>query len=284
MKRNDPQLQTGAAFGVALFLFAATFASASTDLCDQGQWQTESQVILLGEVHDNPLHHDIQACAIAAIAPSALEFEMVAQSRVEALTEADREDADQLEASLLWEASGWPDFRMYYPIFTAAPQAEIFGAAIPRETLRAVFETGAAPQFEGDAAMFGLDAALPEEEQEIREQMQFEAHCEAMPADMMGGMVAAQRLRDAELARMTLNALDQTGGPVVVILGNGHARYDWGVPVYLRAVRPDLRLLSVGQVETTDAAPDAAGHAFDRVLFSDPIDRPDPCDAFRQAE
>ncbi len=60
---------------------------------------------------------------------------------------------------------------------------------------------GAAAVFGAAAARFGLDAPLPEDEQAAREAEQAEAHCGALPAEMLPGMVEAQRLRDAALAR-----------------------------------------------------------------------------------
>ena len=166
---------------------------------------------------------------------------------------------------------------MYYPIFAAAQDAVIYGAALPRQTVRDAFSDGAASQFQGDTVRFDLDAALPPDEQAAREDMQFQAHCHAMPREMMGGMVEAQRLRDAELARVTILALEETGGPVVVILGNGHARTDWGVPVYLRAAMPDLNFISIGQVEGEPSA----DPPYDIVLAGPEIERGDPCAALK---
>ena len=71
-------------------------------------------------------------------------------------------------------------------------------------------------------------------------------------------------------------ALEETGGPVAVITGNGHARQDWGVPVYLRRVQPGVSLFALGQSEGGQIA-----GTFDQVLDSPPIERPDPCNAFR---
>jgi hypothetical protein len=87
--------------------------------------------------------------------------------------------------------------------------------------------------FPGDAARFGLTEALDPDEQAAREAEQQEAHCNALPEEILPGFVEAQRLRDAALAEAALAALADTGGPVVVVTGNGHARADWGVPALL---------------------------------------------------
>ena len=106
--------------------------------------------------------------------------------------------------------------------------------------------------------------------------MQFEAHCEAMPLEMMGMMVNIQRLRDARLADQALQAVKETGGPVVIITGNGHARSDWGAPAVL-SVASDLTVFALGQSE--DGTQPRG--TFDLVLDSPGLERPDPCLAFR---
>jgi len=41
----------------------------------------DAQVVILGELHDNPHHHENQADAVAALAPTALVFEMLAEAQ-----------------------------------------------------------------------------------------------------------------------------------------------------------------------------------------------------------
>ncbi len=235
-----------------------------------------ADVVFLGEVHDNPLHHANQTRAIAALNPAALVFEMLTGEQAEQIP-ATLPDAEALAALLDWDASGWPDFAMYYPLFTAAPDAAVFGAALPREQARAAMGQPLAEVFGGDAARFGLDTALSPEDQSAREAMQDDAHCNALPPEMLPAFVAIQRLRDAMLAEAALRAHAQTGGPVVVITGTGHARNDLGAPAKLARAAPDLALLSIGQYEAPFAGP--APH--DLWLVTEAQPRPDPCDAFR---
>lgn len=237
----------------------------------------EADVVVLGEVHDNPVHHAHQAIAVEAIAPSAVIFEMLSPDQAARVTPQLRASEEALGAVLGWEASGWPDFGMYYPIFVAAGDAAIVGAAAPRDDVRSATQLGAGAVFGDEADRYGLSAPLPEAEQMLREAGQLMAHCNAMPPEALPGMVEAQRLRDGWLARAALEAVEETGGPVVVITGNGHARADWGVPALLAAAAPELDVLTLGQFE--DAA--EAAPPFDLWLVTDAVERPDPCDAFR---
>lgn len=235
-----------------------------------------ADITLLGELHGTPDHHANQARLVALIAPKALVFEMLSPEQATAGQSVDRNDVDALDAALGWSASPWPDFAVYAPIFAAAPDAKIFGAALPRDRVVAAIETGAAAQF-SDAARFGLDQPLPEAEQSLREDQQGTAHCDALPPAMLPGMVEAQRLRDVAFAKTALDALEDTGGPVVVITGNGHARKDWGMPVYLRAAAPGVTVTSFGQLlSTSETAP------FDHWIVTQAgPDEGDPCDAFK---
>nr|WP_255569798.1 ChaN family lipoprotein [Actibacterium sp. 188UL27-1] len=260
-------------------MVGVTSATAEVTICQSdvpGEALFSADVVLIGEQHDNPAHHNVQACIISVRQPAALVFEMISPPKAKSLTTEDRSSEATLRSKLEWDQSGWPDFAMYYPIFVAAPQAKIYGAALRRDVMRAAVTDGAAAQFEGDVVLFDLDMPLLPDEQIEREQMQFDAHCQAMPKEMMGGMVEAQRLRDAELARVTLQALKDTGGPVIVILGNGHARTDWGVPVYLRAADPTINMMSIGQIEgrLLDNPP------YDVALAGPVMARDDPCAAF----
>ncbi len=251
-----------------------------------------ADVIFLGEVHDNPRHHEGQARAIRAIGPRAVVFEMLTPGQAARITPDLLADGAALGRALGWEEAGWPDFAIYYPIFRALGGARIHGAARPRPEARRAFEEGAAAVFGEGAARFGLDRALPGAELSARMDQQYEAHCRAMPREMMGGMVEAQRLRDAALAEAALGALRATGGPVVVITGNGHARKDWGAPALLKEAAPEISVLSVGFLEEDEGGGEGGGAAreggenppFDLWVVTEPAPRPDPCAGLRKGE
>jgi uncharacterized iron-regulated protein len=235
-----------------------------------------ADILVLGEVHDNPFHHQQQAHVVAQTQPRALVFEMIAPIQADAANHVDRADPAALAKALEWEARGWPDFAMYYPIFAAVPDAVIIGAALPGDLAGAAMENGAVAAFGPEAARYGL-APLSPEVQAAQEAEQAAAHCGALPPEMLPGMVEVQRLRDAHFARVTLEALAAYGGRVVLITGSGHARTDIGVPAALRSARPDLVVWALGQFES-DPGPDAS---YDAVSITDPVDRPDPCLAFQ---
>ncbi|MFO1105324.1 MAG: ChaN family lipoprotein [Amaricoccus sp.] len=241
-----------------------------------------ADVVVLGEVHDNPAHHANQAAIVAALAPAALVFEMIPQAKEEAVNDMRAHGAplSDIAVELNWRESGWPDFQFYSAILAAAPHAQIFGAGQPATDVARAMEEGAAAAFGPDAAIYGLDKPLRHGEQVQREAVLRDAHCEPPAPEMLPRMVEAQRFRDAGLADAAMWARTMTGGgQVVVIAGSGHADRHLGMPALIGLADPDLRVVSLGQFE---AAPDDPG-AYDAVLLAAAPSRPDPC-AGQEAE
>ena len=237
----------------------------------------KSDVVLLGEVHDNPEHHANQVIALSALKPKAVVFEMLTRQQAVAATPTARISAAALGAALGWEAAGWPDFNLYFPIFIATPDAVVYGGAVEDEDIRQTVGKGAAAVFGPSAAQYGLTEALPADILAAREADMADAHCGALPPDLLGGMVEVQRLRDAALARAIMQAYADTGGPVAVIAGAGHARRDWGIPAVLALSAPMLTVTSVGQLEAPPETPLVGDQPYDLWLVTPPAPRPDPC-------
>lgn len=236
-----------------------------------------ADVVILGEVHDNPAHHRMQSAIVAQLNPAALVFEMLSGEQAARVSDDNRRDQEALAAVLGWDQTGWPDFAMYFPIFRAAGNARIYGAGLTRTAAREALETGITGYFGDDASRYGLDRPLDADEQAEREEFQRIAHCGALPDPMLAMMVDVQRLRDATLARVVVTALKDTGGVVVVITGNGHARKDRGLAVYLDRASPDLTVYALGQSEEGQI-----DGVFDRVLDYPAVEREDPCLAFEK--
>jgi hypothetical protein len=173
---------------------------------------------------------------------------------------------------------------MYEPIFKAAKGAYVAGGGVARTDLRLAMRTGAIVAYGRGAAGLGLAQPLdPATRTEIEDEM-IAAHCNMLPREAAGGMVEAQRLRDARFAAAAFRAFAAGGGQrAVLITGNGHARTDRGVPAYLRRAEPGLKVLSVGMFELApgaDPVAAASGLPYDYIWFSDPVERADPCAGF----
>lgn len=272
------------ATGALVYAFGIAASAEPISVPDFIEQARGADIVVLGEIHDNAEHHVNQLSIVRALQPAALVFEMIPQKReteVNALRAADA-TRDEIAAALDWANSGWPDFAFYAGIMEAAPGAQIFGGGQPVADVRRAMVEGASGPFGPDAETYGLGQPLEPEEQAARETTQAEAHCDALPADLLPGMVEAQRFRDAGLADAALWARTMSGnGQVVVITGTGHADKREGAPAAIAVAASDVRVLSLGQLE---AAPKDA-EAFDHYMLAPPPpDRPDPCAALLEPE
>lgn len=243
----------------------------------------DTDYVLLGEAHDNPDHHRLQAVVLAAILARgkrpAVAFEMLEpkqQPLVDAFLASQPASAAGLGAAVSWD-KGWPDYREYAPIAQTALVAgvPIRAANIPLDQARAIATGKLTP------ALPGWD---PELERELEDDL-VEEHCGMLPREKTAPMALAQRARDARMAEVLLESPN-----AVLIAGAGHARTDRGVPYYIRAQKPEARTISVGfvEVEPESISPDAYAkyfHAavlpFDYVWFTPKASRTDPCEGMR---
>ncbi|MGR3541417.1 MAG: ChaN family lipoprotein [Hasllibacter sp.] len=231
-------------------------------------------VLIVGEAHDNPEHHLNQAAA--AKRATAVVWEMLTPAMATQYDPALLDDPAALDAAIGWSAEGWPDIAIYLPIFEALPDGPHWPGGAGSVAPRLAMAEGAAAAFGEGAARYGLADPLPAGAQAAREVRMAEVHCGMLPEDLLPGMVEAQRLRDAVLARAAIQALDRFGPPVLVVTGNGHAALD-GVPAALMRADPEIAVRTVGQLE----APPEGAPPFDRWLVTGAPERGDPCGAFR---
>jgi uncharacterized iron-regulated protein len=258
-----------------------------------------ADLLLLGETHDNPDHHVLQARIVRQVTAAgrrpALAFEMLPTTQQEtvdaALARAPR-DPDVLGAALRWDESGWPDFVMYRPIFAAGLDAglPIVAANLPRAVVKDLVTKGAG----------ALDAPLrerlereeplaPEALASLREEMR-ESHCNELPDAMLEPLVLAQRAKDARMSRRMVEA-GAGGRGAILVTGKGHARTDRGVPSYLAKDAPGQKVFSVGFFEADPDKPEPAAYAqdygtsqppFDALVFTPGAEREDPCAGLRE--
>ncbi|HEY9058027.1 MAG TPA: ChaN family lipoprotein [Aurantimonas sp.] len=220
-----------------------------------------ARYVLLGEIHDNPDHHLIQADIVGGLAklgakPSVV-FEMIPQGfagKLAAFEEDPDKNLETLAERLEWSERGWPDFSLYRPIFESAVANDlpIRAGNLDRETVRAIAEDGVAALPEGDARRrWRLDDPMPAAQSaELAETIR-EAHCGLMPDGAIAPMTLVQRARDAALAEAMIGAAGETGS-AVLIAGSGHVRNDWAVPAILAEREPQSRAVSVQMVEVAE--------------------------------
>jgi uncharacterized iron-regulated protein len=257
----------------------------------------DAHFVVLGERHDQPDHHQLQARLVRALSGAdrkpALAFEMLdveQQAAVDASLAQAPKDADALAEAVRWRESGWPDFLLYRPVFTAGLEAglPIVAANLPRTQVRELVKRGPEALPEDLRQRLALDTPLPEDVAGAMREEQDRAHCGHLPKELLGPMAEAQRARDAHLADRLLSAGGGSGG--VLITGNGHARTDRGVPVHLARRAPERRVLAVGLLEVSEEATTPGDYGasyststlpFDFVWFTPAQPQEDPCAPLR---
>jgi len=252
---------------------------------------TEVDYLLLGEVHDNPEHHQLQAWLVAGYpgAPrsATVGFEQIDSDRAARLDQYLLEHPDNaadLGAAIAWSESGWPQWSLYEPVFQQVlnrgwrPVPLMFGA----DKIPAVGESGFSAVLDQNAVnVLQPGTALSAEQTAATEALMRSSHCDRLPEDYLPKMVAIQTARDAHMAWKQVEA----GPRGILIVDDGHARKDRGIPLFLRRLKPDAAIVVISMAEVVPdmTAPadyqQALASYSDYVLFTERHEREDPCAA-----
>ena len=239
-----------------------------------------AEVIYLGELHDNPLHHAIQTRVIEALlrdgSRPAIAFEMIPETRQATLEAAVRSDADpaEVDRQLGWTARGWPDFAAYWPLFELARKhgLPVVATDLDPTVNRRISRDGLGAAGEDPAR---LRSALPDDpvrDQAITRRIR-SAHCDRISESRAGRMLESWYARNVVIARRVSMALERAP-QVVVIIGRGH-QSPGGVPEQVEALRRGTRQLVVALFEgETDGPPEPMA---DIVWVTPARPHPDPC-------
>lgn len=243
-----------------------------------------ADIVLLGEVHDNPIHHRLRAGLIAsAAAPGpTVVFEHFPFRRDSVLATRPAGALEPWLDAAGFDRAGWR-WPLHQPLVEATLERDLprRGSQLDRATIRA-YLGGGAPALADLRALVArvpLDSAA----QRTLDQTLVDGHCGQLPASAIPPLRDAQAARDAAMATALASA--PAGRGAWLLAGNGHVRKDFGVPRLLPAVRPGARVVSVGFLEAGEggALPSAAERAvYDVVWVTDAVSRPDPCAAFRR--
>lgn len=286
-----------ARLGAVALAACATLPQPRFDAAALATQMAREPIVLLGEVHDNAAQHAVRAAALQRFldggARPALAFEQFDRARQADLDQARAEPLPPgaSRADHLIERAGGPgwDWSLYRPMIELALSHDlpIVAANLSRAEATRVVHDGFAALFDAPTrTLLGLDQ-LPPSLLARQERAVDVGHCHRLPPEALPGLARAQIARDAILA---LVLRDHAERGVVLLTGNGHARKDIGVPLFLGALR--ARSISIGLLERSpgegdadaaraandgddDAAP--TERAYDVIFLTPPQPRPDPC-------
>lgn len=257
---------------------------------------TQSRFALLGEKHDNPDHHRLQAWLLGALVAEgrrpAVGFEMLdvnQQPVIDRYLHDAPTDAAGLADAVNWHRSGWPDWSFYQPIAEIALKARlpIIAANLSSNTVEALGREGVGGIDPALVTRLGLDRPLAPNTHAAMATEIRDSHCGYASDPMIESMIAVQRARDAQMAERLVAAGREVGA--VLIAGVGHIRTDWGIPAYVAVLLPGGTVTSVAflEVEATERTADAYASQFGDgplpfhfVWFTPRVDDVDPCEKF----
>jgi uncharacterized iron-regulated protein len=253
--------------------------------------------LLLGERHDSPDHHLLQADVLRSLIAvgrrPAVGFEMFSVDDAIAIADqlaAAPNDAAGLGSAVNWNERGWPDWAMYQPIAEAALEAKlrIVATNLSHASAKRMRSDGIAALEPRVTRELGLDRPPSESmfanmAADIRD-----SHCGYASEESVKLMVGVQRARDAQMAHNLIAASDSDGA--ILVAGAGHVRNDYGVPVYLSTKAPGKLVISLAFLEVDQQKTEPYSYAlpypngrlpFDYVWFTPRVDDENPCEKFK---
>ncbi len=282
----------------------------------------KSNIILLGETHDNARHHQLQAQVITELTNSLnnikhspiVAFEMLNQNKQAAINQfqsqyySPADNTTQLNSAkkvelfsqrINWEKSGWPEWEYYYPIFYSSIDNElpIIAANLNIKTIRNVIKQGSIvldQQYQDLLTKYQYDEPL---KKELMKEI-LSSHCDMLPEKMLSPMLLGQQVRDLAMTQSILSSLPKKTVPdkmnqLILIAGSGHTRTDYGVPYYLHQEAPELKIVSLAFMEVSKGEFNPTEYAkawsetaeklpFDYIWFTETAAREDQCKKMRE--
>jgi len=244
-------------------------ASPSGAIITQGEFSavlSRSSLVAVGEKHDSPAHHSVQAEVLAQLAELTpklvVGFEMVSYEDQAKLDDFASDKTSEGEFAAWWKKNWGFDYSLYKPVFDEARKRHLpmYGLNAPISLVTAVAKKG----------LSGLSAAerarLPEKIEESSDARYREFVLESVSSHGAAAQILLSRLGiDAEIAAADPAAIERriqamavwnetmgeqaarraAGKTLFLVAGQGHVLYKAGVPesAARRGVKNPLVLL-----------------------------------------
>ncbi len=251
-----------------------------------------ADIALLGETHDNPVHHAVQLRllrrAVEAGRRPALVMEQIDTEWQPAVDKA--RAIDGVDAAAIAAAGkvspGW-HWREYAELVSLALERRlpVVAANLSRTRTRTIASDGVAALGEGEAVRLGLEPDWPAPLRAEMRRLLVDGHC-GDDSPIIDKLIDVQRARDAVMADTILKT---AADGVVAIIGRGHARADLGVPLYLAGRTNGRAVVSLGLVEVSAGRPsprdyeETTAGTHDFVWFTPRAERSDQCATFKRS-
>jgi uncharacterized iron-regulated protein len=238
--------------------------------------------ILLGETHNNPDHHQLQAEVINALVKAGTQptvvMEMLSQKAWQNQPHIWRKASELQELAGMLN-TGWP-WELYTPILQSVVQnqLELYAGNIGSDELHQwANKQGHIKKNHLVKEFLFTDESFNTLTKDI-----IDSHCGHGDGEFVNFMASAQMQRD----RIMAVSLIGKKIPVVLIAGAGHIRNDYAVPMRLRKQFKQTSYLSIAFISVQEEVIDPTAYLqdvpdlYDILYFTPSHTNQDPCEEF----
>lgn len=269
----------------------------------------QAEVIFLGETHDNPKHHQLQAEVIKRLVAQGKRpqigfelFEAHQTAQLMAYIAYQPKDATQGEkaAARLRQQIGWSkhsEWEGYHDLLLLARkhQLDVAGLDLERPLKSRLTRLKPEQLSAAERARLPKLKSLGEPYRKLMVQAFTDGHCGWSDPDLMAGLYRVWMARNQTMAQNLIPMMDGKG-PVVVILGNGHIEWNQALPARVAELRPQAKLFSLALLEVglreqsleqffapTEQDGQDFGPSFNWAWMTDRNSWEDPCQRFKKS-
>ncbi len=222
------------------------------------QLAKSADYILIGETHNIPCDHEVQASLLDSFKSSkmkiALGLEMVTENKQDILDSFNQGELslENLHQALDWEKIWGHSFSLYQEIFKTANQANypIYGLNIDPEIISDIRKKGLKNLSCSERHKLPEQIIRPPKEQKKALNQAYKKH-----KKFLGQMedikpekkrfFLVQSIWDSQMAFRAWKIRQETGLTMVVLSGNGHIEHGWGIPHRLRILDPEANIVTI---------------------------------------
>lgn len=235
-----------------------------------------ADVVLLGELHDNPHHHTARAQLITLLNDARRTVVAEHLSAASSVIFSGSTLGALESAGFSPQSWGWP---LHAPLFDAirASGASVVGGNLPKGFSKDIFKNRQ-QAFPAQSLRVYQQSPLADTARQSLDQDLINGHCGQLPEQYLEPMRLVQRATDISMAIELIK-----NKPALLVAGNGHVRKDYGVPQVLAATDAALKIVSIGFYEQSSDMGEqlqSLGAKYDFVWFTEPAKRENPCENF----
>jgi uncharacterized iron-regulated protein len=207
---------------------------------------SKSRIIIIGEMHDNQAHHELQLKIIRTMhegrVPVAVGLEMFRAENQELLDKWWRWGMSTEQFEVLYRENWdmpWPLYRDIF-LYTRQKRIPLVGLNVPREIIEKVAREGYGSLTEAERKKLppGITCTLDESYRSfIQKAFTEHAHSSGVTVDHF---CEAQMVWDSAMATYALDYLDKNPDKKMVILAGEVHAWKLAIPRQIAAMRPDV--------------------------------------------